>query len=48
MILPKQITIFGNTIDVIEVDCVNEEMGDFWEFVPRKGFKCSVYKNLNN
>ncbi len=29
MILPKQITIFGNTIDVIEVDCLNEEMGDF-------------------
>lgn len=29
MILPKQITIFGNTIDIIEVDCVNEEMGDF-------------------
>ena len=21
---------------------------DFWKFVPRKGFKCSVYKNLNN
>lgn len=29
MILPKDITIFGNAIDVVEVDCLNEEMGDF-------------------
>lgn len=29
MILPKQITIFGNTIDIIEVDCLNEASGDF-------------------
>ena len=29
MTLPKEITIFGNTIDIIEVDCLNEEMGDF-------------------
>lgn len=29
MTLPKEITIFGNTIDVIEVDCLNEASGDF-------------------
>lgn len=29
MKIPKQITIFGNAIDVVEVDCLNEKMGDF-------------------